>query len=232
MANGQGFLARFLITEPQSNIGYREWRATSPRSDSDLLQFKAKLMLVLETTLPLKEGTRNQLDPARLPLSKDARTLLTEYYNATERAQRPDGDLAGVKPYASKSAEQAARIAGVLTLWEDQSASEVSAQTMADGITLAQFYLDEARRLADAAIISEKTEQAERLRRWLCAKWDDAEIMPCDIVRHGPNEFREAAKAKAALEILEGYGWVIRLQPGSVVRGASRKLAYHIYKEG
>ena len=120
----------------------------------------------------------------------------------------------------------------MLTLWKDQSTNEVSAKAMADGITLAQFYLNEARRLADAAIISEKTEQADRLRRWLCTKWDDAEIMPCDIVQHGPNEFREAAKAKASLEILERFGWVAQLPSGSVVRGVSRKLAYSIYREG
>ena len=66
-------------------------------------------------------------------------------------SKRPERSLAHVTGYASKAAEQAARIAGVLTLWRDLNAAEVAASDMANAITLAQFYLGEAARLADAA---------------------------------------------------------------------------------
>lgn len=58
------------------------------------------------------------------------KALLFKYYKATEEAQRPNSDLASVQSYASKSAEQAARIAGVLTLWADQDATEISVIVM------------------------------------------------------------------------------------------------------
>ena len=74
-----------------------------------------------------------------------------------ERQRRKSGPTKGgftstVKAFASKSPEQAARIAGVLTLFEDAGAGHVSERQMANGIELAQFYLSEAHRLANAAI--------------------------------------------------------------------------------
>ncbi len=67
--------------------------------------------------------------------------------------QAPGGDLAHITGYASKAAEQAARIAGVLTLWRDLDARQVQPGDMGDAIALAQFYLAEASRLASAATV-------------------------------------------------------------------------------
>ena len=47
------------------------------------------------------------------------------------------GEFETVSGYASKAQEQAARIAGILTLWEDLDAAEVPAETMANAIKLA-----------------------------------------------------------------------------------------------
>jgi len=228
VANGQGFLARFLIAEPKSSIGFRPYAEANPQSDSDLLAFKAKLISVLAADLPLQDGTRNQLVPARLCLTKEAKALLQGYYNATEQAQRPEGDLAMVQSYASKSAEQAARLAGVLALWADLNATEISASCIANGIELAQYYLGEARRLAGMSVISADIDQAEKLRLWLIEKWGKPEIIPSDVVQYGPYSLRESPKAKASLELLEKHGWVTKLPPNHVVEGKARKLAYSV----
>ncbi len=228
VANGQGFLARFLITEPESNIGYRAFAEAKPQSDSDLLAFKAKLISVLAADLPLQDGTRNQLAPTRLRLTSEAKALLRGYYDATEYAQRPEGDLAMVKSYASKSAEQAARIAGVLALWADLAVTEISASCMANGIELAQYYLGEARRLAGMAVISADIDQAEKLRLWLIEKWGKPEITPSDVVQYGPYALRESPKAKASLDLLAKHGWLTTLPANHVVEGKARKLAYRV----
>ena len=62
----------------------------------------------------------------------------------------------------SKAAEQAARIAGVLTLWRDLDAHQVQPSDMADAITLAQFYLSEASRLASASTVSAENRQGRK----------------------------------------------------------------------
>ncbi|WP_443137024.1 DUF3987 domain-containing protein [Mameliella sp. AT18] len=89
----------------------------------------------------------------------------------------PSGDLANVTGYARKAAEQAARIAGVLTLWRDLDAPAVTAPDMGDGIALAQFYLSEAVRLADAATVSQEIDRAEALRKWLLESWEHSDVM-------------------------------------------------------
>lgn len=136
--------------------------------------------------------------------------------------------------FASKAAEQAARIAGVLTLWENVWAQELSAEAMANGIELAQFYLSEAARLADAAIVSAEIEKAETLRKWLLGpSWPHAQILPSEVVRHAPiRALRESPAAKAALATLEKHGWVVRLPEGTEVRGVARKEAFHIVRAG
>jgi hypothetical protein len=139
-----------------------------------------------------------------------------------EASQAPRGNLSHVTGTASKVAEQAARIAGVLTLWADLEANEVQADVMADAIDLAQFYLSEASRLASAATVSVEISKAEALRKWLIEIWQEPEVLVRDVVRRGPNPLRESPKARAALGILEKHGWLVLLEVGTVVRGSAR----------
>ena len=240
VASGQGFLARFLITQPPSAIGYRPYKQPAPESTQTLQGFADKLRAVLATPKPTVDDDPQHLKPRQLPLSQAARQLLIAYYNAVEAQQAPGGDLEHVTSFASKSAEQASRIAGVLTLWRNLDAQEVSAEDMTHGIALAQFYLGEAQRLADAATISQETEQAERLRVWLLDSWPEIAakngrspetILPRDVAQHAPiRGLRETKAAKAALGVLVQHGCLQQLEHGAVVDGAARKAAYRIVR--
>lgn len=231
MAGDTGFLPRFLICEPASTIGTR-MQAAMRQDDPALDAFSARLLGILRTALPMDPETR-ELTPRLLTLSGRARRVLEAFSNALETAQAPGGTYAHVTAYASKAAELAARIAGALTLWEDLGAQELSAEAMAAGIELAQFYLSEASRLADAAIVSAEIEKAETLRKWLLASWPHAEILPGDVIQRAPiRALRESPAARVALAILEKHGWVVRLPEGSEVRGAMRKEAFRIVRAG
>lgn len=230
MAADTGFLPRFLICEPPSTIGTR-LHANSQGDGEALGSFGNRLRAILDTPLPMDAETR-ELSPRILPLSPEAHALLIRFADAIEAAQAPDGDLAHVTGYASKAAEQAARIAGVLTLWRDLHAAAVTPQDMGNGIALAQFYLSEAVRLADASGVSQEIDRAEALRKWLLESWTHREIMVRDVVRLGPNPLRESPKARTALGVLARHGWLAPLEPGTVVRGAARAEAWRIVKGG
>lgn len=191
--------------------------------------FGARLASVLETAMPTTANPQ-ELAPLRLPLSAGAKELLWRFHEAVERAQAVGGTMEQVRAYASKAAEQAARISGVLTLWADLDAPEVTPQTMGWGVALAQFYLGEARRLAEAGAISAETERAEALRKWLLDTWPQSEVLPSDILKHGPNAMRERAKLTAPLGMLVKSGWLVALPEGAEVRGVSRKEAYRIVR--
>jgi len=230
LAADTGFLPRFLICEPPSAIGFR-LHAHARRDDMALAGFAGRLRDILETPLPMDAETR-ELQPRTLQLTREAGALLVAFSDAIEAAQAPGGDLAHITGTASKAAEQAARIAGVLTLWRDVHAVKVEACDMADAIALAQFYLSEASRLASAANVSAEIDRAEALRRWLIEGWPEPDVMVRDVVRLGPNSLRESPKARAALAILEKHGWLSPLEAGTVVRGAARAEAWRIVKGG
>ena len=228
-ASGQGFLARFLITEPPSAIGTRLRRGHDPASDMALAAFTARLSAILQTAMPTGDNPQ-ELAPLRLVLSHGARELLWRFYEAVEAAQATGKTMEHVRAFGSKAAEQAARIAGVLTLWADLDAPEVAPQAMVGGIELAQFYLTEARRLAEAGLVSEETAKAERLRQWLLESWPHETVTPREILRLGPNALREGKTLAGPLAMLERNGWLVRLTEGAEVRGAQRKEAYRIVR--
>lgn len=228
LAADTGFVARFLICEPPSAIGTR-MQANAQRDDMALASFAGRLRDILASPLPMDPETR-ELQPRTLQLTPEARALLVAFSDAIEAAQAPGGNLAHITGTASKAAEQAGRIAGVVTLWRDLEAAKVEARDMADAIDLAQFYLAEASRLASAALVSAEIDRAEALRRWLLESWPHPEIMVRDVVRLGPNALRESPKARAALGILEKHGWLVPMEAGTVVRGAARAEAWAIVK--
>src|SRR6056297_781762 len=230
LAADSGFLPRFLICEPPSAIGTRLHSHVKPDNGA-LAAFSERLRAILETPLPMDHDTR-ELQPRILALGDDAKALLIQFSDAIEVAQDKGGNLEHITGTASKAAEQAARIAGVLTLWRDLHAVEVAAKGMADAITLAQFYLSEAARLAHAATVSAEVDRAEKLRRWLLDSWPEPEIILGEAVQKGPYALRDSKTATAALTLLERHGWLQSLEPGTVVRGSARKAAWRIVRGG
>ncbi|MEJ6501404.1 MAG: YfjI family protein [Rhodobacterales bacterium] len=228
LASGLGFLPRCLICEPASRIGQR-LSVNTRRDDTALDNFARRLKSVLSQTMPTWDDGRT-LKPERLSLTPSARELLVSFSDVMEMSQAPRGNLSHVTGTASKVAEQAARIAGVLTLWADLEANEVQADVMADAIDLAQFYLSEASRLASAATVSVEISKAEALREWLIEIWQEPEVLVRDVVRLGPNPLRESPKARAALGILEKHGWLVLLEAGTVVRGSARAESWRIVR--
>lgn len=112
---------------------------------------------------------------------------------------------------------------------------------MQDAIELAQFYLSEAKRLSEAATVSEEIDRAEQLRRWILESWpsvatgqnrDPQTIVPRDVVTMGPNSLRETTTVKKLMVILANHDWLAPLEPGAVVDGQSRQLAYRIVRVG
>ncbi|MDJ0993021.1 MAG: YfjI family protein [Dinoroseobacter sp.] len=237
VASGQGFLARFLIAQPQSAIGTRLARSTSSAADVAVVAMGQRVSALLNAAKPVKEDAPQELEPRLLPMSEGARELLFQYYQETEKAQGSGGPLEHIRAFASKSPEQAARIAGVLTLWNNLNAAEVSPDTMADAIALAAFYLSEAQRLSEAAEVSAETDAANRLLQWVHNSWPSIAVsenrssdnlIPRDVVRFGPNFARETVVAKKLMKTLAAHGWLEALEKGAIVDGQSRQLAYRV----
>ena len=223
-----GFLARFLICEPPTTIGLRTYVALP--YPTGLSEYDVRLAAILRTPLPMDPETR-ELNPRDLPLAIDARELLINFANTTELKQGHGQPFADITGTASKAAEQAARIAGVLTLFRDLNAAHVTLEDVANAVELMSYYLDEALRLSQSATLSGDLERAERLRRWIIETWEHDEILPRDIQKNGPTTaLRQAPKVRAAIATLEKYGWLMPLPPGEIIRGAARREAWRVVR--
>ena len=227
MVNGQGLMARFLTAAPTSTIGTRTRDSFATGSHLAIARFNDRIASLIRRSLPLAEGKRNELNPPVLMFETEARALVREFSLATERAQAPGQPLEETRPFASKAAEHAMRIAAVLSTFEDPGRSTIAAETMCNAVTLAGFYIAEARRLSDAALISTETAEAERMRRWLLDSWTETHISPTDAAQRGP--FKETKRARQAIDLLEHYGWLVRTHRGADIRGKRRRDAWRIY---
>jgi hypothetical protein len=226
----QGLLSRQLITAPDTAMGTRMSHEEAPQTEGDLKRYRARVLKILESPLPLALGKSNELEPRPLPLSPAARSLWFKFADHVEISIGPGGDLEAIRGLANKLPEHGARIAGVLTLVDDIGAGEISHLAMAAGIQLAQHYAAEALRLHGASRIDEGLRRAQQVLDWLLSQWKERAISLPDIYQRGPNSVRDAASARSTVAILEEHGWLIRIPDGAVVAGVWRKEAWLIVR--
>lgn len=228
MANGQGLLARFLTCRPASRIGTRLRMEKDAVADAEIARFAVRIRSLLSRDLPLADGARNVLVPPLLPLSGEARAVLITFAREIETAQSVGGPFEDARAFASKTAEHAARLAAVQTIFANPDAPEVTGETMAGATELATFYVNEAARLADAAIVPPEVADAERMRKWLLGSWAEPCITARAAAQRGP--FKVTDRARKALQRLEAHGWLIEAN-GEKVESKPRREAWRIVRE-
>lgn len=204
----QGFLARWLIAAPDSIVGTRQFDPDAPAADSDLRLASYNQAIKRLITRRIAESIDvGGLELPVLELSRRAKAILTRFYDEFESAQRSGGSLEQGREWASKAAEHACRVAGVLALVGDSDAKTVKAAVMRRGVKLVRHYMSEYLRLVGGASVSVEMEQAELLRGWLTSR-HRTEVTVRYIVQRGPAWIREAKKARAVLATLAEFGWV------------------------
>ncbi|MBB1493025.1 DUF3987 domain-containing protein [Paracoccus sp. MC1854] len=227
MAENIGFLPRCLIVEPESTIGSRRITAVT-ESQPAAERARDWLVELLSKALPIPDPETKELVPRSLPLSAGAREALVAAANDIESAQAAGGTFEGVRAFASKTAENACRIAGVLTLWRDPDTTEVDADDMESGLGLALYYLHEAQRLLGRTGVDANLRLADDLRIWLQGRPGRTFLM-ADVQQRAPQrEMRKRAAADRLLLILEEHGWVRRLPAGTLADGIPRNTAWSL----
>ena len=223
----QGFLARVLCAWPESTAGHRRYVHADPALEPALQRYWAVLSGLLNTPYPLRPDSRNELQPRLVPLSADAKRVWVAYADCIE-SQLADGQpLETLRGFASKAAEHAARIAGVLAMLENPNTTAIGVDDVQAGIALMDYYLTEALRLQAAGIADPELQTAERLRQW-CASKDVVHLR--EIYQHGPRPIRDAETARQMIGILVKHGWLIALPTGQEVDGVKRKESWRVVR--
>lgn len=229
LVSEQGLIARFLIAQPESAAGGREYVERNAEDTPEIRAYTGRLLDRLEAPLPIRADTRNELEPRTLPLSTSARRVWIEFHNAVER--EIVGEFAPIKAFASKAAEHVLRLAGVLCLIEDLDAKEIDEATLRRAIVLGEFYLAEALRLAGSAQADPELTAAAKLYAWLIVSGRPF-ISTVEIYKTGPAHVRSATRARELLRVLAEHGHVSSLPGGIEYEGTLRREAWRIHRDG
>ena len=182
--------------------------------------------------LPIIEGTRNELNPKVLILDPEAKEAWYRFTEKIERAQAEGGAYFDVRGFASKTAEQALRIACVMAYLDNgdlNSLREVRKPIMEDAIMVAHFYLDEHLRVMKKKSAESAIADASLILDWihrLSLKF----IYRSKVQRDGPNRLRKnSIKLDDALSTLTEYGHLECIDDCEL-GGANRKHCFKVLR--
>lgn len=226
MLTGQGFLSRCLCCYPASNIGNRIYKAQDLTADLAINTYNATINSLLDKGLPLQEREEMGLKPACITLADDAKGVWITFANQIEAHQKEGGDLYPIKGFASKAAEHAARIAGVLALFDSPEATTISLESTNSGIAILNYYIAEALRLFHAASDDQELLLAQKVFDW--GMQQGGMVALADLYRLGPNAVRDKKTAIRMMNILEEHNRAKRIEGGAEVHGKRRQDVWQL----
>jgi putative DNA primase/helicase len=212
LARGTGFLARFLISWPESTQGFRSFAECS--NWHALNAFNQRIAEILMQPLPVDDD--GALSPLELSLSQEAKTAWITFHDAIESELRSGGELYDVRDVASKSADNAARLAALFQVFEHGIRGAISADAFEGASRIAAWHLNESRRFFGEFVLPAELANAARLDHWLIqyCRREQTNIVPTKTVQQfGPSGLREKIAIDSAMRELQDLGRA-RLEEG------------------
>jgi putative DNA primase/helicase len=200
LARGTGFLARFLIAWPESTQGHRPF-TEAPENWPALAAFNRRIAEILNQPVPMDDG--GALIPPTLPLSPEAKTAWIEYHDVIERELASGGELYDVRDVASKSADNAARLAALFQQFEHGMGGAIGFDALDRATTITAWHLSEARRFFGELALPAELADAARLDSWLiehCRQSRTHFVKKNHVRQHGP--LRDGARLDTAIREL------------------------------
>lgn len=208
----QGYLARFLPTAPAPMRKRFIDEDVSALPEMQEYYDACRALLAKKPLDADKPGEGLALEDMRL--DGEALAAYKAFTDEIEDDLDPDGGEKRYEPIrenARRSAEQAVRIAGVLTgAWAPYS-EEVLPEAMESGIALARWYLDETLRMNMNSSASPVVRHAEAMLAWLYGKNPTREPLEMtsmsQLRKHGPRP-REPEDVRKAVNLLVDHKWL------------------------
>ena len=158
-----GFLARTLMACPESSMGTRYYKEP-PTSLGSLKAFWQRITDCLNLSLVLdKDGCESI---PTLKFSPAAKKVWTSFFNGVESGLKNPSKWLLIKDFASKSAENVARLAALLHLFEGKN-GDISPATIENAIQIVEWHLWEARRLFGTKLLSSMEKDSVNLLQWI-----------------------------------------------------------------
>lgn len=174
LLNGQGFLARALISCPEDLRGYRTWNDPKRENDKaynnpDLIAYWSRCESLLNPS-PANLPIAPNGEPERIKIQwadSKAKQVFDDHKQAIENRQRKGGVFATLKAYASRMAENASRIASLIAFFDERTT--ITADDIKRAYLLVEYSTTERLRYLDATPQGEQND-SEKLSSWLVDK--------------------------------------------------------------
>jgi putative DNA primase/helicase len=163
LARGSGFLARFLLSWPESTQGRRPF-VEAPAHWPHLAAFHRRITAILNQPVPMSED--GALTPAVLTLTPEAKAAWVGFHDAIELELADGGDLCDVRDVASKAADNAARLAALFQMLE-RGAGAVALECFESASRIVAWHLSESRRFFGELALPAELADAAKLDTWL-----------------------------------------------------------------
>jgi putative DNA primase/helicase len=203
LARGTGFLARFLVAWPKSTQGMRQidpFAPDGPATWPHLAAFHRRIAAILDQPVPVDDD--GALTPALLALAPDAKAAWVEYHNAIESELSSGGELYDVRDVASKSADNAARLAALFQMFE-AAGGAIGLAAFEGASRITAWHLHESRRFFGELALPTELADAARLDSWLiehCRQGRTHMVGKNHVRQHGP--LRDGGRLDAAIREL------------------------------
>lgn len=161
-----GFLARSLIAYPQNTMGKRFYKEP-PASLPALHHFHSRIIECLDTSASLDKNGCHELP--LLSLNQKAKATWVQFFNSVEAGLGREHHWLSIKDFASKSAENAARLAALFHLFEGKE-GQITNEAIEQAIQIIHWHLLETRRVLGTQPESIDQRNAFRLLQWLIGK--------------------------------------------------------------
>jgi putative DNA primase/helicase len=199
LARGTGFLARFLISWPDSTQGCRSY-TEPPHSWPALEAFSRRILELLDHPVPI--GHHGALSPDILKLAPDAKKAWIIFHDAIEAELADGGELRDVRDVASKSADNVVRLAALFQIFVHGFGGPVVVDAIENASRIVAWHLNESRRFLGELALPTDLANAARLDAWLikyCRQKQTNTVPTKTVQQYGPGRLREKAAIEAAV---------------------------------
>jgi putative DNA primase/helicase len=224
LPRGTGYLARYLISCPESTMGTRLFREPEDTSLLDAFNERTKQLLELPLTMD-EDGT---LTPPEGHLSAEAKKEWIAFHDQIEVELRAAGELHDIPDVAAKAADNVARLAAVFQCDEmdpTPEGFEISADNVVRASAIVAWHLWESLRFFNELALPEDIRSAMKLEQWLVqrCKGQQRSSIPKNHVRQcGPGSLRDNKRFEDAMDVLIELNHV-RL----ILRGKQTQIEVH-----
>jgi len=215
-----GFMARSLMAFPESSMGERFYQEPL-ESQTALFQFHQRLKDCLNKSLTLDKNGCHEIPT--LHFSIEAKSCWVSFFNEIETAL--SDQWSSIKDFASKAAENTARLSALFHLFSDKEEGQISHEEMQQAIEIIRWHLSETRRIFYARPKSNQHTDAVNLLKWIVEK-SITTTTPRFLQQYSP--LRDKQKRDRAIQMLIAHHYMLETKDNEKTILLINPLAFRV----